>query len=92
MRDAKHAANLGELMGEGFEHRTSLTLEDLPKLLGAKMPQLSYDRVGKLRLINALHQRFGPGFQNIPGVAGIMDHFNKELETESLVRMNRRPK
>ena len=90
MRDSVKPASLGELMGEGFEHRTQLTCEDLPKLLGEKMPELTYDRVGKLRLVNALHQRFGPGYGSIPGIKQIMQHFEHEMHTESVVRMNRR--
>lgn len=77
-------------MGEGFEHRTKLSLDDLPKLLGEKMPEISYDRVGKLRLVNALHQRFGADFSNVPGVRDILDHFEKEMHAETVVKMNRR--
>jgi hypothetical protein len=90
VRDEKLAPSLSELMGEGYEHRTELSLEDLPKLLGDKMPSISYDRVGKLRLVNALHQRFGPGYNNLPHVKQIMAHFEKEMHAETVVRMNRR--
>jgi hypothetical protein len=89
MRKAGSMATLGEIMGEGFENRTKLSLDDLPKLLGAKMPQIEFNRVGKLRLVNALHQRFGPGYSNVPGVKDIMDHFEKELHAETVIRMNR---
>lgn len=81
---------LGEVMGEGFEHRSKLSLDDLPKILGPKMPHLPFDRVGKIRLVNAMHQRFGPGWQNVPGVKDIMDHFDRNMQTETIVRMNRR--
>lgn len=90
MRSKDKPASLGELMGEGFEHRTKLSLDDLPKILGDKMPTLTHDRVGKLRLINALHQRFGAGYGNIPGVKDILEHFEKEARVASVVRMNRR--
>ena len=90
MRDKNKIASLGELMGEGFEHRTKFSMDDLPKLLGDKMPEITHDRVGKLRLINALHQRFGAGYGNIPGVRDILEHFEKEAHVASIVRMNRR--
>jgi len=90
MREAGKLASLGELMGEGYEHRTELSCEDLPKLLGDKMPVITYDRVGKLRLVNALHQRFGPGYNNLPHVKQIMDHFEKEMHAETVVKLNRR--
>ena len=92
MRGSVKPASLSELMGEGYEHRTQLTLDDLPKLLGEKMPEISYDRVGKYRLVNALSQRFGPGYGNIPGVKHILEHFEKEMHVESVARMNRRKK
>lgn len=88
MRDGIKPATMGELMGEGYEHRTKLTLEDLPKLLGEKMPHMPFDRVGRIRLINALHQRFGAGFKNIPGITDILEHFDKEIHTSTVVRMN----
>lgn len=88
MRDGIKPASLGELMGKGFEHRDKLTLADLPKLLGEKMPHLPYDRVGRIRLVNALHQRFGPGFKNVPGIADILSEFDKEMHVASTVKMN----
>lgn len=91
MRESEKPASLAELMGEDFSS-THLTMEDLPKLLGEKMPEIRYDRVGKIRLINALHQRFGPGYANIPGIKSLLDDFNKELQTATVVRMNRRRK
>ena len=82
--------SLGEVMGEGFEGRTKLSMDDLPKILGPKMPHITYDRIGKIRLVNAMHQRFGPGWQNVPGVNHIMDHFDKNMSAETVARMNRR--
>lgn len=90
MRNALKPASLGELLGEGFEHRTQLTLDDLPKLLGEKMPEIPFNRVGKIRLINALQQRFGQGYGDIPGVKQLMSEFDKELKVASVIRMNRR--
>lgn len=90
MRDAIKPASLGELMGKGFEHRTKVAFSDLPKLLGEKMPEIKFDRVGRLRLMNALEMRFGKGFRNIPGLKSLLDDFDKEIKTESLVKLNRR--
>lgn len=90
MRNSIKPASLGELLGEGYEHRDKLTLEDLPKLLGEKMPEIPFDRVGKIRLINALQMRFGGGFSDIPGVKNILQEFDKELKVASVIRMNRR--
>lgn len=90
MRSSLKPASLGELLGAGFEHRDKLTLDDLPKLLGEKMPEISFDRVGKIRLLNALTVRFGQGFQNIPGIKQLLSEFDREMKTEAIVRMNRR--
>lgn len=89
MRDKVKPATIGELMGEGFEGRTKLSLEDLPKILGEKMPELPYNRLGKMRLVNALHNRFGAGYRNIPGVKDIMEHFEKETHVADIVKLNR---
>lgn len=90
MRNSIKPASLGELMGEGFEHRTKLTLEDLPKILGEKMPEIPVNRVGRVRLVNALHVRFGAGFGQIPGVRDILEHFDKEVNNNRVVMMNRK--
>lgn len=94
MRDANAPASLGELMGDmGGDNAAlpqNLTLTDLPKILGEKMPQIEPTRVGKLRLLNALQIRFGDGFKNIPGVKSILEDFDKELHAAQTIRMNRR--
>lgn len=92
MRDSNKPASLGELMGKGFEGRSKLSLDDLPKLLGEKMPKMEYDRVGRIRLINALSQRFGPGFRTIPGVSDIIEHFDEEIKVATAIKMNRKLK
>lgn len=68
---------------------TSLGLKDLPKLLGEKMPELPRNRIGKFRLLNALSQRFGPGYTNIPMVSEILKQFDQEVETENVIRLNK---
>lgn len=90
MRDSIKPASLGELLGAGYEHRDKLTLADLPKLLGEKMPEITYDRVGKIRLVNALQMRFGQGYGSIPGIKQLLQEFDKEVKVEAIARMNRR--
>lgn len=64
-------------------------LDDLKDILGEKMPDLSYDRVGQVRLVNALHQRFGVEYMNVPGVKNIMTEFEKEMKINSVIKANR---
>lgn len=82
-------ASLGELMGKAGE-KEDLGLKDLPLILGEKMPDLPKNRIGKFRLVNALQQRFGPGFKNIPMVTKIMKEFDDEVETENVIRANKK--
>lgn len=90
MRDSTTPATLGELLGEGFEGRTQLALNDLPKLLGEKMPEIKFDRVGRLRLLNSLRMRFGDGYRNVPGIKDLLGEFDKEIKVNSIVKLNRR--
>lgn len=87
MRAAEKPAGLGELLGSASS-KQDLSLKDLPELLGEKMPDLPKNRIGKFRLINALQQRFGPGFNNIPMVAGIIKEFDEEVKLENVIRQN----
>lgn len=74
-------ATLAEIMGKGgAEKNRSLGLSDLPELLGEGMPDLQMTRVGRVRLIRALKQRFGDGFRSVPGVSGILKEFDKEKD------------
>jgi len=90
MRQPGSPARLGELLGEEASSKQSLGLEDLPDILGEKMPELPLNRVGKYRLINALKQRFGVGFRNIPMVSGIIKEFEQQMDDENIIRMNRK--
>lgn len=90
MRDSLKPTSLNELMGGGLEHKQDLDLHDLPKLLGEKMPEIEYNRVGKIRLIQALHNRFGAGFGEIPGVQGLLKKFDHEAKLRNVIRMNRK--
>lgn len=78
---------LGELLGKAGS-KTDLSLKDLPQILGEKMPELPKDRIGKFRLIQSLQLRFGDGFRNIPNIKNILEEFDKEVETENVIRAN----
>jgi len=80
-------ATLGELMGK----KTALqSLEDLPEVLGEKMPEMEFNAVGKMRLLKALRNRFGQGFRNLPGVTKILKDFDQEVRINTVIRKNRR--
>lgn len=88
MREAGKPAGLGELLGSAA-NKSDLGLKDLPELLGEQMPDLPKNRIGKFRLINALSQRFGPGFRNLPMVSKIIDEFDEEVKLENVIRQNK---
>lgn len=92
MRPAGQPANLGELLGSAAEKKdpSEFSLEDLPEILGEKMPELPKNRIGRFRLLNALQQRFGNGYNNIPGVKRIINQFDEEIKLENTIRMNKR--
>lgn len=92
MRNSIKPASLGELMGEGYEHRTQLTLADIPKLLGHKMPEITYDRVGRLRLHHALQQRFGQDYVNMPHIRDLLKQHAEAMVNEAKIKANRNAK
>lgn len=81
---------MSELMGKDASE--NLTLEDLPKLLGEKMPEITHDRIGRIRLVNALTQRFGPSYKNLPGIAKLVEQFDRQVGLNNIIRMNKRSK
>lgn len=89
MRPEGMAPSLGELMGKAGEKK-ELGLKDLPDLLGEKMPELPANRLGRFRLINALQERFGAGFRNLPMVSKILKEFDENVETENTIRLNKK--
>lgn len=89
MRSQEKPASLGELLGSAAD-KQDLSLEDLPMILGEKMPEMPKNRIGRFRLINALQQRFGNGYNNIPMVSKIIKQFDDEVKTENIIRMNKR--
>ncbi len=89
MREKGGNATLGELLGKAGS-KADLSLKDLPMILGEKMPELPRDRIGKFRLIQALQVRFGDGFRNLPMIKGILNEFDQEVETENVIRANKK--
>lgn len=76
-------ASLSELMGvAGAQNAGHLSLSHLPQILGDAMPDLPRDQVGRYRLVRALQQRFGDNFRSLPGVSGLVDQFDKEIDVE----------
>lgn len=75
-------ATLGELMGSkaGVAKTRGLSLEDLPELLGERMPKLEYNAVGRMRLTNALRNRFGDNFRQLQGIDEVLKEFDEEVK------------
>lgn len=82
-------ASLAEIMGKkGAQKGASLSLDDLPQLLGDALPELEFTQVGKSRLRRALQQRFGDGFRNIPGVRNILKEFDaRSTDFETIAKV-----
>lgn len=81
---SKGKGSLAEIMGrkaESAEHR-ELSISDLKELLGEGMPKLDFHRLGRVRLLRALKQRFGPGYRNVPGISNILKEFDEEASFE----------
>jgi hypothetical protein len=74
-------ASLAELMGSSAPKAEGqkMSLDDLGKLLGERMPKLEFTPVGRLRLTTALRNRFGDSYKNLPGISDIMSEFDKEI-------------
>lgn len=71
---------LNELMGNRGEqfHKEGVDFDDLPDLLGEKMPKLEFHALGRVRLQNALRERFGDNWRNMPGIQKLMQKFDSE--------------
>ncbi len=85
MRASGGNATLGELMGTD-----EIKLDNIKDVLGEKLPELPLNRIGKYRLINSLKVRFGPGYRNIPGVSQMIQEFSDKVETENVIRLNKK--
>lgn len=86
MREKDTPASLGEMLGKG---RNQVTMENLPEVLGLKMPEIPKNRVGKLRLIHALQQRFGANYRQTPGVNDLLSEFEQNLSDNEIIEKNK---
>ena len=78
--------SLSELMGsKGASSSGSLSLDQLPDILGESMPELPRNNVGRFRLVRALQQRFGKNFRSLPGVSNLITEFDKDVELEDKI-------
>lgn len=77
-------ASLNELMGSAGSSAGSrkLGLDDLHELLGERMPDLKFTPVGRMRLANALRNRFGESYRQLPGIDSIMAEFDDHARFE----------
>jgi hypothetical protein len=81
MREKGGSATLGELVGK----QSDMSLAKISDVLGEKTPDLPRNNVGRFRLTQALKQRFGEGFRNIPGVRNIIKDFDEEMRFDHLL-------
>lgn len=81
MRPRGGKATLGELMGGA----QSMSLKDLPDILGEKYPELPKNKVGRYRLVRSLRNRFGNEYRNIPGVKGLIEEFDEEIRYQGVL-------
>ena len=78
--------SLAELMGSaGASANGRLELRHLPQILGDSLPDLPRNSLGRYRLMTALQQRFGDNFRALPGVAGLVEQFDKEVDFEDRI-------
>lgn len=84
----KKLASKNELMGK-MGNKESYTMEDLPELIGDAIPDITRDRVGRLRLQHLLQKRFGVTWQSYPGLKSLMEDFDKDMEVATLIKANR---
>lgn len=72
-------------MGSKSGGKRSLTMSDLPDLLGDAIPDMPLNAVGRHRLVSALKNRFGSGWRNIPGVSDIVKDFDEKVDLENRI-------
>lgn len=81
--------SLRELMGKSGG---KASLDHLPELLGDGMPKLPRNLVGKNRLLNALRNRFGGSYRNLPGVSDMIKQFDDDIKFEHKIKSMRKVK
>lgn len=80
--------SLAEMMGVTASQSGqagTLTLKQLPKILGDGMPDLPKNQVGRHRLVRALQQRFGQNWRSLPGVKDLVKEFDRDVDLEMRV-------
>jgi len=80
----KGPATRGELLGKAAGMKESFSMDDLKDLLGEPLPSFPRNRVGRLRLLNALKRRLGPAFRNIKGIDSLLKEFDGDMSTAVL--------
>lgn len=91
---SKKQASLSEVMGSAGAKAASsgsVSLKQLPEILGENMPDMDLSTVGRIRLIRALKQRFGANFRSLPGIKDIIKDFDDKaslaLKAEKIKRI-----
>ena len=79
--------SMNEIMGKNSGPKISL--KNLHEVLGEKMPRLPKNRVGRMRLVQALKNRFGSGFRNLPGVQEVMSDFDDNIKDQTTLNKMR---
>lgn len=87
---ARPKVSMNEVMGKAGAQK--ITLERLPEILGEKMPRLPLNRVGKVRLIQALRNRYGASYRNLPGVSDVLKEFEAATEHDDTLAKLRKIK
>ena len=86
---ASKKTSLSELMGSHGANLASsggLQLSRIHEILGDATPELPRNAVGRHRLVTALHQRFGEGFRNLPGIKNLISQFDDGIALEQKAR------
>lgn len=79
--------SLAELMGGSASSQGSdMQLSKLHEILGASMPELPRNAIGRHRLVRSLSQRFGKNFRSLPGVSGLVSQFDNEIAFEKQIQ------
>lgn len=73
---------MGAHSGSTKEGKRKLTLDDLEKVVGERMPKLEFTPVGRLRLKTALKNRFGKNYMNLPGISDVIKEFDEHAAFE----------
>lgn len=59
--------------------RKDMDMHPIKQVLGEQTPAVTPDALGRHRLMNALKQKFGPGYRNHPEATKARSHFESEF-------------